>query len=187
MEIEILHKLSQIYSRSLRYCIAFSLIASLTFPAPLLISTAWAADVSVQGNSTILENLGRAVQSPDARSNNLPPLQQKQERPNLLMPDMGDPGGNALSPLEERRMGERIMREIRPDPDYSDDLPITDFLNEMERRLLQAAKKLQLGGANNQGSAAYNYEIFLVKDPSINAFSLPGGFIGFHSGLIVAA
>lgn len=188
MEIEILHKIGQICYRTLRSCIAASLIVTLAVPMPLIISRASAADVSVEGNSAILENLGRAMQSPDARSSNLPPSrQQNQERPTLLLPDMGDPGGNALSPLEERKMGERIMREIRPDPDYSDDLPIYDFLNEMERRLLQAAKKLQLGGANNQGSAAYNYEVFVVKDPSINAFALPGGFIGFHTGLIVAA
>ena len=147
MEIKILHKIGQIFYRALRSCIATSLIATLAFPTPLIISRAWAADVSVEGNSAILENLGRAVQSPDARSSNLPlSRQQNQERPTLLLPDMGDPGGNTLSPLEERKMGERIMREIRPDPDYSDDLPIYDFLNEMERRLLQAAKKLQLGG-----------------------------------------
>jgi predicted Zn-dependent protease len=80
-----------------------------------------------------------------------------------------------------------IMRQIRPDADYSNDLPIYDYLNQMERRLLQAAKKLQLGGANEQGSGAYNFELFAVKDSSINAFALPGGFIGFHTGLIVSA
>jgi len=80
-----------------------------------------------------------------------------------------------------------IMRQIRPDADYSNDLPIYDYLNQMERRLLQAAKKLQLGGANEQGSGAYNFEVFAVKDSSINAFALPGGFIGFHTGLIVTA
>lgn len=52
---------------------------------------------------------------------------------------------------------------------------------------MQAAKRLQLGGANAQGSAAYDYEVFAVKDPSINAFALPGGFIGFHTGLLITA
>jgi predicted Zn-dependent protease len=46
---------------------------------------------------------------------------------------------------------------------------------------------LQLGGANAQGSAAYHYEVFAIKDASINAFALPGGFIGFHTGLLIAA
>jgi predicted Zn-dependent protease len=100
---------------------------------------------------------------------------------------MGDPGGDALSPLDERKIGEQIMREIRRDRDFSNDWPIYDYLNSMERRLMQAAKRLQLGGANAQGSAAYDYEVFAVKDPSINAFALPGGFIGFHTGLLITA
>jgi predicted Zn-dependent protease len=100
---------------------------------------------------------------------------------------MGDPGGDSLSRMDEKKYGEMIMRQIRPDADYSNDLPIYDYLNQMERRLLQAAKRLQLGGANEQGSGAYNFEVFAVKDSSINAFALPGGFIGFHTGLLVSA
>lgn len=144
-------------------------------------------DVSVQGDSAALQNLGRAVQSPEARSSNLPLRPQGTGQPTFVLPDMGDPGGDSLSRLDERKYGEMIMRQIRPDSDYSNDLLIYDFLNQMERRLLQAAKKLQLGGANEQGSGAYNFEIFAVKDSSINAFALPGGFIGFHTGLLTSA
>ena len=144
-------------------------------------------DVVVEGNSAALQNIGRAMQSPDARPTNTPTRNTFQGQPNVVLPDMGDPGGDVLGRLDERRYGEMIMRQIRPDADYSNDLPIYDYLNQMERRLLQAAKKLQLGGANEQGSGAYNFEVFAVKDSSINAFALPGGFIGFHTGLIVTA
>lgn len=150
-------------------------------------SSTIAGDVSVQGDSAALQNLGRAVQSPEARSSNLPARPQSLTQPSFVLPDMGDPGGDSLSRLDEKKYGEMIMRQIRPDPDYSNDLPIYDFLNHMERRLLQAAKKLQLGGANEQGSGAYNFEVFAVKDSSINAFALPGGFIGFHTGLLTSA
>jgi len=155
------------------------------------ISPAYAApasgDVVVEGNSAAIQNIGRAMQSPDARPVNAPTRNAFQGQPNIVLPDMGDPGGDALSRLDERKYGEMIMRQIRPDPDYSNDLPLYDFLNQMERRLLRAAKKLQLGGANEQGSGVYNFEVFAVKDSSINAFALPGGFIGFHTGLIVSA
>jgi len=155
------------------------------------IPTAYAApasgDVVVEGNSAAIQNIGRAMQSPDARPTNAVSRSILQSQPNLVLPDMGDPGGDVLGRLDERKYGEMIMRQIRPDPDYSNDLPLYDFLNQMERRLLQAAKKLQLGGANEQGSGAYNFEVFAVKDSSINAFALPGGFIGFHTGLIVTA
>jgi len=143
--------------------------------------------VSVTQDSAAKENLGRVIQSPEARSANLPSRNTLQSQPTLVLPDMGDPGGDALSPLDERKIGEQIMREIRRDRDFSNDWPIYDYLNSMERRLMQAARRLQLGGANAQGSAAYNYEVFAVKDPSINAFALPGGFIGFHTGLLITA
>lgn len=171
--------LRRILGIQLALAIAFS-----GFPAR---AAAPAGDVSVEGNSAAIQNIGRAMQSPDARSANLPTRNTLQTQPNIVLPDMGDPGGDSLSRIDERKYGEMIMRQIRPDPDYSNDLVIYDFLNQMERRLLQAAKKLQLGGANEQGSGAYNFEVFAVKDSSINAFALPGGFIGFHTGLIVSA
>jgi len=144
-------------------------------------------DVSVEGSSAAIQNIGRVMQSPDARPANAPTRNSMQSQPTIILPDMGDPGGDTLTRLDERKYGEMIMRQIRPDPDYSNDLLIYDFLNQMERRLLQAARKLQLGGANEQGSGNYNFEVFAVKDSSINAFALPGGFIGFHTGLLVSA
>lgn len=173
--------------------LAVQLILSLACPSASLVYAAGPApslvtgDVSVQGESAALQNLGRAVQSPDARSSNLPSRNAPQIQPSFVLPDMGDPGGDSLSRMDEKKYGEMIMRQIRPDADYSNDLPIYDFLNQMERRLLQAAKRLQLGGANEQGSGAYTFEVFAVKDSSINAFALPGGFIGFHTGLLVSA
>jgi predicted Zn-dependent protease len=182
-------------SSILRRILAVQLILALACPSagmvyaagPVPASGSVIGDVSVQGESAALQNLGRAVQSPDARPSNAPTRTSIGTQPNFVLPDMGDPGGDSLSRLDEKKYGEMIMRQIRPDADYSNDLPLYDFLNQMERRLLQAAKKLQLGGANEQGSGAYNFEVFAVKDPSINAFALPGGFIGFHTGLITSA
>jgi predicted Zn-dependent protease len=162
------------------------LVLSCSGVGPVYAATP-AGDVSVDGNSAAIQNIGKAMQSPDAKSSKLPNRNTLQSQPNIILPDMGDPGGDSLSRIDERKYGEMIMRQIRPDPDYSNDLPIYDFLNAMERRLLQAAKQLQLGGANEQGSGAYNFEVFAVKDTSINAFALPGGYIGFHTGLLVSA
>ena len=168
--------------------LAIQLGLALAFSGAVPINAApLTADVSVEGNSAAIQNIGRAMQSPDARPTNAPTRNILQSQPNIVLPDMGDPGGDSLSRIDERKYGEMIMRQIRPDTDYSNDLPLYDYLNQMERRLLQAAKKLQLGGANEQGSSAYNFEVFAVKDSSINAFALPGGFIGFHTGLIVTA
>ena len=94
------------------------------------------------------------------------------------LPSLGDGSGGDLSPAAERKLGERVMREIRADPDYIDDWLLVDYLNSVSRKLAVAAQDQYLG--------AYvpNFEVFGVRDPQINAFSLPGGFIGVNTGLI---
>ena len=72
-----------------------------------------AGDVSVQGDSAAQQNIGRAMQSPEARSSNLPNRNTLQSQPTIVLPDMGDPGGDSLSRVDERKYGEMIMRQIR--------------------------------------------------------------------------
>ena len=76
----------------------------------------------------------------------------------------------------ERRLGESIMEEIRADPSYLDDAVIVDYLNDLGHRLVAASP-----------DSGRPFEFFLLKDPSVNAFALPGGFVGVHTGLIVTA
>ncbi len=98
--------------------------------------------------------------------------------PNL--PSLGDTSREALSPITERKLGEEIMRDIRFDHDYLDDPPIIEYLNSLGNTLVSARP-----GA--RGEANYDYFFFCVRDPMLNAFALPGGFIGVHSGLLLAA
>ena len=92
------------------------------------------------------------------------------------LPDLGDVSQSEFSPLQERRLGEGIMREIRADRSYSDDAEISHYLNALGYRLVSA------GGASRQ-----EFDFFLILDPQVNAFALPGGFIGVNAGLILAA
>lgn len=97
--------------------------------------------------------------------------------PAQTLPELGDAAGAAIAPQVERRIGESIVREIRyRDPAYVDDAEITDFLGNLGRRLLSALP-----------DARHEFEFFAVRDPAINAFALPGGFVGVHTGLLVAA
>ncbi len=92
------------------------------------------------------------------------------------LPSLGDAGGDDLSPGNERRLGEAIMREVRRDPDYMDDPDSTEYLNNLGFKLVAASP------------ARYtDFGFFLVRDPMMNAFALPGGFIGVHSGLVLTA
>ncbi|WP_323122412.1 M48 family metalloprotease [Burkholderia alba] len=95
------------------------------------------------------------------------------------LPDLGDGSGGALTPQAERRLGERVMREVRRDPDYLDDWLVRDYLNGVAARLSAAATARFIGGY------APDFDLFAMRDPQINAFSLPGGFIGINSGLVV--
>jgi len=92
------------------------------------------------------------------------------------LPDLG--GGDAgLAPQVERRIGESIMRDIRfRDPTYVDDPEISDYLGNLGTRLTQTA-----------AGARQDFEFFALRDHTINAFALPGGFVGVHTGLLSAA
>lgn len=96
----------------------------------------------------------------------------------LQLPDLGDGSGGTLTPQAERRIGERLMRDLRRDPDYLDDWLIRDYLNSIAARLSAAATSQYIG------SYLPDFDLFPVRDPQINAFSMPGGFIGVNTGLI---
>lgn len=93
------------------------------------------------------------------------------------LPELGDAAGAAIAPQTERRIGESIVREIRyRDPAYVDDAEVTDYIGALGRRLVGAVP-----------GARQEFEFFAVRDGTINAFALPGGFIGVHTGLLTAA
>jgi predicted Zn-dependent protease len=92
------------------------------------------------------------------------------------LPDLGEVAQSGFTPLQERRIGESIMREIRADPSYYDDAEATDYINSLGNRLVSRSQE-----------SRQDFEFFLMRDSQINAFALPGGFIGVNTGLILAA
>jgi beta-barrel assembly-enhancing protease len=92
------------------------------------------------------------------------------------LPDLGDAAQSTFSVIEERRLGEEIMREIRSSRSFYDDPEATDYVNALGHRLVAAS-----------GERRQAFEFFLIQDLGINAFALPGGFIGIHTGLLLAA
>lgn len=93
------------------------------------------------------------------------------------LPDLGDASSSALSPMMERKLGESVMREIRySDPAFVDDAEVNEYLNTLGYKLVTAIPGARL-----------DFEFFAIRDPSINAFAMPGGFVGVHTGLLTAA
>jgi predicted Zn-dependent protease len=96
------------------------------------------------------------------------------------LPVLGDTGREDLSPIMERKMGEEIMLGIRSDTDYVDDPVSAEYLNDFGSKLLEVHQEAR-------GEANFDFYFFAVRDPTINAFALPGGFIGVHTALILTA
>lgn len=92
------------------------------------------------------------------------------------LPELGEPSQSAFTPAQERMLGRSIMREARRDPTYYDDAEVTDYISRVGNRL-----------AARGADVRQEFEFFMMRDPQINAFALPGGFIGVHTGLIMAA
>jgi predicted Zn-dependent protease len=109
-----------------------------------------------------------------------PPPSVPRLTPDTGLPTLGDSARGDLSPVVERKLGEEIMNDIRRDRDYLDDDAILEYLNNFGENLVSFAP-----GARGETNADFFF--FTVRDPMINAFALPGGFIGVHSQLLLAA
>ena len=100
----------------------------------------------------------------------------------VRLPALGEAASDDFNLSQEKRIGEQIMREIRRDPDYLDDPQLLDYLQSLWQPLVQAAR--QRGDIDADTERLFPYEAFLVRDRSVNAFALPGGFVGVHLGLM---
>ncbi len=100
----------------------------------------------------------------------------------VRLPSLGDSASEDLDVATERRLGDQVMREIRRDPDYLDDPLLTEYVRTLFDALAAAAR--QRGEINADTDTRFAWEPFLVRDRVVNAFALPGGYIGIYLGLI---
>ena len=99
------------------------------------------------------------------------------ERTRSPLPELGDPSSDDLSPLQERKLGEEIMRQAHDDGDVLEDPEATEYVNQFGENLVS-----HIG----DGKSSQPFRFFIVEDPAINAFALPGGYIGLNTGLFVS-
>lgn len=91
------------------------------------------------------------------------------------LPDLGNSANAALSPVQEYELGRTVMKELKSAMVISQDVIVNEYLQGLGYRLIAT-----------QGKCQPDYYFFAVKDKSINAFALPGGFVGVNTGLITA-
>jgi predicted Zn-dependent protease len=94
----------------------------------------------------------------------------------INLPDMGSPADSILNNMEESQIGRMIMRDIRASGMVVEDPLVTEYLNDIGGRI---------AAQTNEGD--HRFTFFAVNDPRINAFALPGGYIGVHTGLLEAS
>lgn len=91
----------------------------------------------------------------------------------LRLPDLGSPASQTLSVAEERRMGQQLIRQVRLRVPMTDDPELREYIQDLGQRLVSHANTPDMA-----------YEFFVVDSPAINAFAMPGGYIGINRGLV---
>jgi predicted Zn-dependent protease len=91
------------------------------------------------------------------------------------LPDIGSPALAVLTPEEEYNIGRMIVRGLRDSDQILEDPEVTEYIRDIGHRIAAEA---------NDGTQKFDF--FAVRDPNINAFALPGGFIGVNAGLMLA-
>jgi predicted Zn-dependent protease len=90
------------------------------------------------------------------------------------LPDIGSSAGAIASPEEQRQYGFYMLHELRNQQLVLDDELLTDYINTIGYRLVSYSAKPD-----------QPFTFFVVHDREINAFALPGGFVGINAGLIL--
>ena len=93
----------------------------------------------------------------------------------IKLPDLGSPADAILTANEESQIGRAIMRDIRASGQVVEDPLIIEYINEIGSKV---------AAQTNEGD--HDFTFFVIEDPRINAFALPGGYVGVHTGLLEA-
>ncbi|WP_353245457.1 M48 family metalloprotease [Limnohabitans sp.] len=99
---------------------------------------------------------------------------------NTGLPALGD--GDSISLSAERQLGDRIARELFRDPDYLEDAVLDEYVQQLWAPLVRAA--VARGELSAELQERFAWRILLGRDRSVNAFALPGGYLGVHLGLM---
>lgn len=93
------------------------------------------------------------------------------------LPEFGEPADRSLPLFEERELGAEVFRQFKRYGLLSPDEELQSYIADLGALLVEA----------NPAARGGHFRFFVVNDPSINAFAVPGGYIGIHTGLIRAA
>jgi predicted Zn-dependent protease len=105
------------------------------------------------------------------------PLQTLAQGAGNDLPDIGSPASSTLTIDDEFHIGLQVMRQLRDEGQIIEDPEATEYIQALGSRIVAQAT----------GDSAQRFSFFFVRDNTINAFALPGGFIGINFGLVLAS
>ncbi|MDE2345044.1 MAG: M48 family metallopeptidase [Gammaproteobacteria bacterium] len=97
-----------------------------------------------------------------------------ESRSDFNLPQIGMAGANVLSPQQEYQIGVQIMNQARQAGVIVNDPLIHEYIDNLGHEL-----------SSHSDDPTLHFEYFVVNDPEINAITLPGGFVGVFTGLIL--
>ena len=89
------------------------------------------------------------------------------------LPDLGSSANALISPQEAQDYGASMLRQMQALDMVVDDPLLDDYINDLGYRLVANCDKPK-----------EHFAFFIARDPEINAFAAPGGYIAVNSGLI---
>ncbi|GAB3682692.1 M48 family metalloprotease [Salinisphaera aquimarina] len=89
------------------------------------------------------------------------------------LPTIGQPADAYLSPAEEDKLGRQVVSQLLSHNLIIEDVELREYLNAVGARLAQ-----------HTSHAADAFHFYVIDSGQINAFALPGGYIGVNAGLI---
>lgn len=93
-----------------------------------------------------------------------------------LLPDIGGSGYSVISQQQEYQLGQAWARILRGRARIYDDAFVSQYIEELTWSLVTHS---QLSDRR--------LEIVVLDNPTINAFAVPGGIIGVHTGLLLTS
>ena len=94
----------------------------------------------------------------------------------LKLPNLGESSTSLFSPEQEYQLGRAWLRVFRSQAPTVDDPRLQDYLEDLVYRVVTHSELQDR-----------RVEVVVVDNPVINAFAVPGGVIGVHTGLLLYA
>ena len=92
------------------------------------------------------------------------------------LPDFGSPADSVITRSQEAQLGRSVVAQLRNAGAVMEDPLLTEYIQSIGARL---------AGHASDGQESFNF--FIVDDDAINAFALPGGYIGVNAGLLLTS